>query len=85
VELVPEASETATVLQVRAHDEPGLLHRVASLVARHEVGVRAAAVDTLGAEVVDVFYLVDASGERLSDDVAHAVRDEVVEALGSRT
>ncbi len=84
VELVPEASETATVLQVRAHDEPGLLHRVASLVARHEVGVRSAAVDTLGAEVVDVFYLVDEAGAPLREDVAHAVRDDVVEALGSR-
>jgi len=84
VQLVPEASQTATVLQVRAHDEPGLLHRVASLVAAHGVAVRSAAVDTLGADVVDVFYLVARDGGPLTPDEAGALRDEVAEALGSR-
>jgi [protein-PII] uridylyltransferase len=72
------------VLQVRAHDEPGLLHRVASLVAAHGVAVRSAAVDTLGADVVDVFYLVARDGGPLTPDEAGALRDEVAEALGSR-
>jgi len=84
VGLVPEASATATVLQVRAHDEPGLLYRVASLVAAHGVAVRSAAVDTLGADVVDVFYLVGPDGGPLTADEAATIRDEVAEALGSR-
>jgi [protein-PII] uridylyltransferase len=85
VELVPEASTTATVLQVRAHDEPGLLHRVASMVAEHGVGVRSALVDTLGAEVVDVFYLVADDGGPLEDEVAQSLRHTVAEALGARS
>jgi len=84
VHLVPDASHTATVLQVRAHDEPGLLHRVASLLAHARVAVRSAVVDTLGADVVDVFYLVDEGGGPLDADRAQGVRDLVAEALGSR-
>lgn len=84
VQLVPSASTTATVLQVRAHDELGLLHTVASVVAEAGVCVRSAVVDTLGAEVVDVFYLVDDAGAPLSDDVAETLREQVGEVLGSR-
>jgi [protein-PII] uridylyltransferase len=84
VTLVPEASDSATVLQVRAHDEPGLLHGVSSVVAAAGACVRSAVVDTLGADVVDVFYLVDREGRPLSDEAAESLRDQVSEALGSR-
>jgi len=84
VQLVPQASQTATVLQVRAHDEPGLLHTVATAVAAAGVCVRSAVVDTLGADAVDVFYLVDLTGSVLDGDVAAHVRDLVGEALRSR-
>jgi [protein-PII] uridylyltransferase len=84
VQLVPGASDTATVLQVRAHDEPGLLHTVATAVAAAGACVRSAVVDTLGADAVDVFYLVDLQGAPLSDDFAAQVRDLVGEALRSR-
>ena len=84
VTLVAGASDTATVLQVRAHDEPGLLHTVASVVAAAGALVRSAVVDTLGADVVDAFYLTGSDGRPLSDDVAEALRDRVSEAIGSR-
>ncbi len=84
VTLVPDASSTATVLQVRAHDEPGLLHTVASVLAEAGACVRSAVVDTLGADVVDVFYLTDDSGRPLDADVAEALRDHVSEAIGGR-
>ena len=80
----PDASSTATVLQVRAHDEPGLLHTVASVLAEAGACVRSAVVDTLGADVVDVFYLTDDSGRPLDADVAEALRDHVSEAIGGR-
>jgi [protein-PII] uridylyltransferase len=84
VQLLPDASHTATVLQVRAHDEPGLLHRIASVVADQHVAVRSAVVDTLGADVVDVFYLVAEDGGPLDRELAETLRDHVAEALGSR-
>jgi [protein-PII] uridylyltransferase len=65
--LVDEASETATVVEVRAHDAPGLLWRVGRALGECGLNVRAARVETLGAEVVDVFYVTDADGEPLTD------------------
>jgi [protein-PII] uridylyltransferase len=68
VTLVDDASTTATLVEVRAHDEPGLLWRVGRALGDCGLDVRAARVETLGAEVVDVFYVVDASGQPVADD-----------------
>ncbi len=75
------ASERATVIEVRAHDEPGLLHRIALVMAGELVDVVAARVSTFGAEAVDVFYVVDASGEPLSAAAATALCTQLVAAL----
>ncbi len=56
------ASRTATVVEVRAHDAPGLLWRIGRALGDCGLDVRAARVETLGAEAVDVFYVVDTSG-----------------------
>jgi [protein-PII] uridylyltransferase len=62
VTLLTDASRTATVVEVRAHDAPGLLWRIGRALGDCGLDVRAARVETLGAEAVDVFYVVDASG-----------------------
>jgi [protein-PII] uridylyltransferase len=62
VTLVNDASRTATVIEVRAHDRPGLLWRIGRALGDCGLDVRAARVETLGAEAVDVFYVVDGSG-----------------------
>ena len=67
VTLVDDASETATVVEVRAHDAPGLLWRVGRALGECGLDVRAARVETLGAEVVDVFYVTDEDGQPLTD------------------
>ena len=69
-----DASDTATVLEVRAHDRPGLLYRVAQAITDCGLDVRTARVSTLGAEAVDAFYLVAAGGGLVDDP---AVRDSV--------
>jgi [protein-PII] uridylyltransferase len=79
--LVDDASDTATVVEVRAHDAPGLLWRVGRALGDCGLDVRAARVETLGAEVVDVFYVTDASGEPLSD--AELRRKTVSTVLGA--
>lgn len=81
VEIASDASDSATVLEVRAQDAPGLLHRVAGAVSSTGVDVRAARVDTLGSSVVDVFYMVSAAGEPLSEAEAESVRATVAAAL----
>src|SRR5215472_7575847 len=54
VTLVDGASLSATVVEVRAHDEPGLLWRIGRALGECGLNVRAARVETLGAEAVDV-------------------------------
>ena len=74
----PEASEQATVLEVRAADRPGVVYLVCAALAALDVAVRSAHVDTLGPQAVDVFYLQEPAAGSLTDqraaEAAHAVR-----------
>ncbi len=74
----PEASEHATVLEVRTGDRPGVVYLVCAALARLGVQVRSAHVDTLGPQAGDVFYLQEPSAGGLSEtraaEAAHAVR-----------
>ncbi|GGL90360.1 [protein-PII] uridylyltransferase [Nakamurella endophytica] len=82
VQVVAGASERAAVLEVRAHDSPGLLHTVAHALAEAGATVTAARVHTLGADVVDVFYLLSADGSALPPDRVDGVVAAVSAALG---
>jgi [protein-PII] uridylyltransferase len=73
-----EASEQATVLEVRAADRPGVIRLVCRALADRGIDVRSAHVDTLGPQAVDVFYLQEEGAGALSEtraaEAAHAVR-----------
>ncbi|MGH8993033.1 MAG: ACT domain-containing protein, partial [Acidimicrobiia bacterium] len=62
-----DASEVATVIEVRAPDRIGTLYRITRALAELDLDVRLAKVSTLGHEVVDAFYVVDAGGSKLTD------------------
>ena len=74
----PEASERATVIEVRAADRPGVVYLVCATLARLGLTVASAHVDTLGPQAVDVFYVQDADAGALTAagaaDAAEAVR-----------
>jgi [protein-PII] uridylyltransferase len=61
-------SSTSSVIEVRAHDEPGFLSKIANEIAKNGVDIHAAIVETLGSEVVDVFYVREPSGQVLSQE-----------------
>ncbi len=61
-----DASPSATVVEVHTPDHVGLLARVASTFADLDVDVRTAKVSTLGDRVVDVFYVHDAAGNKIT-------------------
>ena len=73
VSVLPDASECATVVEVRAHDEPTLLYRLTNAIAESGGSIRAAAIETLGAEAIDVFYLVDGDSALPEEQTARAV------------
>jgi [protein-PII] uridylyltransferase len=77
-----DLSASATVVEVRAHDTLGLLYRLASVIARHALDVRSAKVASLGAEVVDAFYVVGADGQRVTDgDALAALERDLLAAV----
>ncbi|MGH9258836.1 MAG: ACT domain-containing protein, partial [Acidimicrobiales bacterium] len=82
-EVLPGASSEAAVLEVRAHDTPGLLYRLVAAIGASDAVVRSAVVGTLGAEAVDVFYLVDADGKALPDEAMDDVVRAVTAAVAS--
>nr|WP_042384892.1 [protein-PII] uridylyltransferase [Streptacidiphilus melanogenes] len=81
VTVAPGSSASATVLEVRAHDAPGLLHRIGRALEGTGVRVHRARISTLGADAVDAFYLTDAAGRPLSDAAAAELARSVERAL----
>jgi [protein-PII] uridylyltransferase len=61
------ASTTCSVVDVRAEDSLGLLHRITASLFDEGLDVVAARVSTLGHEVVDAFYVRDKSGGKVTD------------------
>lgn len=82
VTVAAAGSRLATVIEVRAQDAPGLLHRIGRALERSAVRVRSAHVSTLGANAVDAFYVTDRDGEPLSPGRAAEVAAEVEKELG---
>lgn len=80
VTVASAGSRLATVIEVRAQDAPGLLHRIGRALESAGVEVRSAHVSTLGANAVDAFY-VTASGAPLPGERAAGVARAVEEAL----
>jgi [protein-PII] uridylyltransferase len=78
VQLVDDASEAATVVEVRAPDAVGVLHRITEALDACGLDVRTAHISTLGADVVDAFYVVGRDGAKLTDPV---LRDTVESAV----
>lgn len=82
VAVAAAGSRRATVIEVRAQDAPGLLHRIGRALEESAVRVRSAHVSTLGANAVDAFYVTGADGEPLPPERAAEVAREVENALG---
>ena len=67
VHLVDDASESSTVVEVRAPDALGVLRRITAALDGCGLDVRSAHISTLGADVVDAFYVVGPDGAKLTD------------------
>jgi [protein-PII] uridylyltransferase len=79
-----EMSAAATVVDVHAEDGVGVLYRITDVLARHGLDIRSAKVQTMGAQVVDAFYVTDAEGQKVTDaERLRAIRDDVLAAVAS--
>jgi [protein-PII] uridylyltransferase len=74
------ASATSTVVEVRAPDEVGLLHRVTQALFDCKLDVVSARASTLGAAAVDAFYVRDATGAKITEPEAIGLVEETLRA-----
>lgn len=81
VRVVDDASETATVVEIRAPDEIGVLHRMTEVLGRHRLDVRSAHVSTLGADVVDAFYVVGPDGKFIDEAARSSLVTDLLAVL----
>ncbi|WP_251095118.1 [protein-PII] uridylyltransferase [Streptomyces sp. Caat 7-52] len=81
VTVAPAASRHATVIEVRAQDAPGLLHRIGMALEKAGVRVRSMHVSTLGSNAVDAFYVTTGAGAPLPDGDATSTARVLEETL----
>ena len=82
VEFVADASEIATVVEVRTYDRPATLFQLARAIADCGVDVVLARADSMGASVVDVFYLRGATGAPLDHREGAEVLKRLQDVVG---
>jgi len=66
--VVPHASADSTVIEIRTHDRPGLLHEVGMAFARAGLSVHSAHIATYAGQTLDTFYLSEFGGRTLSPE-----------------
>ncbi|MER6738046.1 [protein-PII] uridylyltransferase [Streptomyces puniciscabiei] len=81
VTVAPAASHHATVIEVRAQDAPGLLHRIGMALEKAGVRVRSMHVSTLGSNAVDAFYVTTGAGAPLPGEDAASMARALEETL----
>ncbi len=78
------ASATSTVVEVRAEDVVGQLHRITRALVECRLDVISAKVSTFGSAVVDAFYVRGPDGGKITDPRLVAAVDRAVkERVGS--
>lgn len=74
-----------TMIEVFAHDRAGLLYRIARALFEEGCSVWRAKVGTYLDQVVDVFYVTDRDGTRLSDATALArIKSRLLDVIHRR-
>jgi [protein-PII] uridylyltransferase len=77
-----DVASDATVVEVRAPDGPGVLYRVVEALRAEGLDIHTAIVSTIGADVVDSFYVRGPGSQPLpAGSERERVRDAVLKAL----
>jgi [protein-PII] uridylyltransferase len=79
VQFDSETCETATLVEITAEDQPGLLYSLATVFSSHACNIDVVLVDTKGQRAIDVFY-VAYEGKKLSTELQGILRDQLLAA-----
>ena len=78
---IVEASSSATVVEVRAHDRPGTLYLLTRALTGAGLNIESAHIESRGANVVDTFYVTSRDGQPLAAAGSATVRTVLQEVL----
>src|SRR4029453_535066 len=82
VEVHNDVSADYTVLDVYAADRVGLLFTITNSLYHAWLQIHLAKISTMVHEVLDVFYVTDAEGRKITDaEHVHRIRAALIEAL----
>jgi [protein-PII] uridylyltransferase len=77
-------SSRETVIEITGLDRPGLLYELTTALSRLSLNITSAHVATFGERAVDVFYVTDLTGTRVTQpDRQVAIRSAVMEVFAS--
>jgi [protein-PII] uridylyltransferase len=67
-----ESSNKHTVIEINGLDRIGLLYELTEAISRLNLNIASAHITTFGEKVVDVFYVTDLTGAKITDKARHA-------------
>jgi [protein-PII] uridylyltransferase len=79
-----EASQSSTLVEVHASDEPGLVHKIARTIAALGLDIVCARIATEKSDALDVFYVTGTDGTKLSEAKMRKVEGALIHELTSR-
>ena len=78
-------SDALTVIEINGLDRPGLLYDVTRAISDLNLDIASAHIATFGEKAVDVFYVTDLTGKKITSKSREAsIRDRLLKALQPR-
>jgi [protein-PII] uridylyltransferase len=84
VKLIPDASESAAVIEVRTADRAGLLYALGSALAAQRFSIRSAHINTLAGQAIDTFYVTESDGSCPDAQRSRTGVDTLTAAVGAK-
>jgi [protein-PII] uridylyltransferase len=79
-----QSSDKSTILEVRTGDRLGLAYKIASTLTALDLDIVFAKVATEKNLALDIFYITDATSEKLKDEELPAIEGKLRQALGEK-
>jgi [protein-PII] uridylyltransferase len=80
LEVVPGASGSAAVIEVRTGDRSGLLFALGRALSERRLSIRSAHISTLAGQAIDTFYITEPDGSIPSPDRTAEARQALADA-----
>ena len=79
-------SDALTVIEINGLDRPGFLHDVTREISDLNLDIASAHIATFGEKAVDVFYVTDLTGKKITSSSREtAIRERLMKALAARS